>query len=102
MKEQNFINFSEFLERKEYLKNTSNSLEKKIKRANQVASQNSGRSDYPKLDQIRKGLLKKAEGSRPLRRGEYIDLYGYEKWRKYASDNKMPENSKWADAHIEK
>jgi len=102
MKEQSFIKFSDFLERKEYLRKTSNSFEKKINKANVVAGQNSGRPSYPELHKIRQGLLKKAEENRPLRRSEYIDLYSYEKWKKYTDDNKMPESSKWADAHIKK
>jgi len=102
MKEQKFINFSEFLERKEYLRQTSKSLEKRINKANVMAGQNSGLPRYPELHRIRQGLIKKAEENRPLRRSEYIDLYGYEKWLNYVEKNKMPENAKWADAHIKK
>lgn len=102
MKEQKFLKFSEFLEGREYLRQTSNTLEKKINKANVAAGQESGRPNYPRLNKIRKALLKKAEENRPLRRGEYIDLYGYDKWLKYVEKNDMPENAKWADAHLKK
>jgi len=94
-----FMNFSKFLEGREELRKTSKSFEKKLKRANAAASQQSGRADYPKLDQDRKKILKQAEEKRSLRRGEYIDLYGYEKWRDYVKTHDIPEDSKWADAH---
>ncbi len=94
-----FMNFSKFLEGREELRKTSGSLEKKLKRANTAASQNSGRDNYPRLNQKRKEILKQAEEKRSLRRGEYIDLYGYEAWLGYIKKHDIPENSKWADAH---
>ncbi len=52
---------------------------------------------------IEKGIfnycIKQAEEKRSLRRGEYIDLYGYEAWLGYIKKHDIPENSKWADAH---
>ena len=62
---------------------TSNSFEKKLKRANTDAMQNSGRLYYPEKDRKRKELLKQAEQQRPLRRSEFIKLYGYDAWLEY-------------------
>jgi len=40
-------------------------------------------------------LMKK----RPLRRGEFIDLYGYQAWLDYVKEHDLPEDHKFADAH---
>lgn len=97
--EEGFESFSKFLEGREELRKTSRSFEKKLKRANQAAADESGRPNFPRLNQIRKKILKKAEEKRSLRRGEYIKLYGYQAWLDYVKKHDIPENSKWADAH---
>lgn len=74
---------------------TSNSFEKKLKRANTDAMQNSGRLYYPEKDRRRKELLKQAEQQRPLRRSEFIKLYGYDAWLEYCLKNDIPEDTKW-------
>jgi len=74
---------------------TSNTFEKELKRAIEAAAQASGRPSYPSKDAKRKELIKQAEQKRPLRRSEFIDLYGYDDWLEYCLKNDIPENSKW-------
>jgi len=83
-----------------YLRKTSRRQEKKLQKANVLAMQSSGHPQFGYLDQKRKDIIKNIENQRPLRRSEFIDLYGYEAWIDYAEKYGIPEDSKWADAHI--
>jgi uncharacterized lipoprotein YehR (DUF1307 family) len=63
----------------------------------------SGMPNYPYLADQRKKLLRKAEAQRPLRRSEYIDLYGYQAWLDYCEQNGIdPHEADWADVHMHK
>ncbi|MDB4489938.1 DUF6321 domain-containing protein [bacterium] len=79
----------------EYRNLTSNSFEKRLEKANKLAGSNSGRLYYNQLNKNRQDLIKQAETKRPLRKSEYINLYGYEEWLQYCLDNDIPENSKY-------
>jgi hypothetical protein len=85
-----------------YQRSTSNSFEKKINRANVRAGQASGKPSYPHLNRQRQDLLRQAEGKRPLRRSEFVHLYGYEAWLDYCEKYGLPDTHKWADAHQHK
>ena len=82
-----------------YLRLTGPAFERQLNIANEKASRASGMPGYPALDNARKSLIKKAESMRPLRRFEFITLYGYQPWLDYTSEHGLPETHKWADAH---
>lgn len=82
-----------------YLRRTSKSSERRINRANVRAGLASGNPGYPYLNTKRQQLLRQAESQRPLRRSEFINLYGYDAWREYVAKHGLPETHKWADAH---
>ena len=84
----------------EYRNLTSNTFEKKLNKANVVAGQNSGRPSYGRHHKNRQDLVKQAEENRPLRRSEFIDLYGYDAWREYCLEHNIPENSKYANVKV--
>jgi len=81
------------------LANTSRRQEKLINKANVLAMQSSGNPAYSHMNKARNDMLGKIEKQRPLRRSEFINLYGYEAWREYTAEHGIPEDSKWADAH---
>jgi hypothetical protein len=86
-----------------YLANTSGRLEKRINKANVRAGSASGMPGYQHKDQQRQDLIRKAESKRPLRRSEFINLYGYQAWLDYCQKNDLdPKVQKWADAHMHK
>ena len=75
------------------------STEKAINKANLIASAASGTPNYEPLNRDRKKLLADIEKKRPLRRSEFIDLYGYQAWLDYVKEHDLPEDHKFADAH---
>jgi len=79
----------------EYRNLTSNTFEKKLNKANIVAGQNSGKPSYNKLNKKRKALVRQAEEKRPLRRSEFIDLYGYDAWLEYCLEHGISKYSKY-------
>lgn len=81
-----------------YLRKTGKNTERQINRANIGAMRSSGLPGYPAANNKRNALLKQAESQRPLRRSEFINLYGYNAWRDYVAKYGLPENHKWADA----
>ena len=81
-----------------YLRQTSHSTEKRINRANEKAGISSGQPAYPYRHAQRQELLRQVEQKRPLRRSEFINLYGYEAWLEYVTKHGLPEDHKWADA----
>ncbi len=85
-----------------YRGSTSRTFEKKLNRANVRAGLSSGLPDYQYKNRQRQDLLRTAEGKRPLRRQEFINLYGYEPWLAYCEKHGLPENHEWADAHLHK
>lgn len=83
-----------------YLRKTSRSQEKKLNRANERASRASGMPGYERLNAQRNDLIGQAEQSRPLRRNEFINKYGYDAWLEYTRKHGLPETHKWADAEM--
>lgn len=81
-----------------YLRKTSRSAEKRLNRANERAAKSSGMPNFQHLDAARNDLLGEIEKQRPLRRSEFINKYGYEKWLAYVKKHNLPENHKWADS----
>lgn len=81
-----------------YLRKTGKDTERQLNRVNVRAMRASGFPQYPDIDNERKAMLQKIEQQRPLRRSEFIDLYGYAAWREYIAKNNLPEDHKWADA----
>ncbi len=73
--------------------------EREINKANLVAGAASGTPNYEFYNKERKKLLADIEKKRPLRRGEFIDLYGYQAWLDYVNEHDLPEDHKFADAH---
>lgn len=98
-KEQLEAALNKISEDNRYLRRTSKSAEKRINRANVGAMRSSGLPGYQAANDKRNTLLKQAETKRPLRRSEFINLYGYDAWREYVAKHGLPENHKWADAH---
>lgn len=82
-----------------YTRLTGSAFERQLNIANERAARASGHPGYPAADRARKSLIKKAESMRPLRRSEFINLYGYQQWRDYTEQYGLPEDHKWADAH---
>jgi len=98
----NLADNSDISEGHYYLRKTGDSVERELNRLSLKCSVNSGRPDFHYWDSKRKDLIRKVEKMRPLRRSEYIDLYGYNGWLKYVADHDLPENHKWADADYNK
>ena len=84
-----------------YTRMTGPAIEKEIDKINNMCARVSGTPGYPACDRRRKALLQKIEKMRPLRRSEYINLYGYTQWREYVAANGLPEDHKWADADFQ-
>lgn len=87
-----------FLEGHHYLRKTGLSIERELNRLSLRCSVTSGTPEFRYWDSKRKDLIRTVEKMRPLRRSEYIDLYGYNSWLKYVADHELPESHKWADA----
>lgn len=86
-----------------YLRSTSRRLDKRINAANLRAGSASGMPDYPYQNRKRQELIRQAEAKRPLRRSEYIYLYGYQPWLDYCEKHGLdPHEADWADAHMHK
>ena len=88
--------------KRQYTRATGPAIEKEISRLNNVTARASGNPGYQGAQRRLQAMLSKVEKMRPLRRSEYIDLYGYPKWLAYAEANGLPENHKWADAEFQK
>jgi hypothetical protein len=80
-----------------YLRKTSKSEEKRLKIAKEKASLSSGNPSFERNNKKRNDLLLKIKEKRPLRRSEYISLYGYQAWLSYVQKHNLPETYKWAD-----
>ena len=97
-KEQLEIALNNIQEGHHYLRKTGEDVERQINRANVNAMQSSGMPGYQAANDKRNSLLSQAQSKRPLRRSEFINLYGYDAWREYVMKHGLPENHKWADA----
>lgn len=81
-----------------YLRKTSRGQEKRLNKANVRAMKSSGYPGHGINTAARNELIGQAEKSRPLRRSEFIDKYGYDAWMDYVEKHGLPETHKWADA----
>jgi hypothetical protein len=80
-----------------YLSRSNQQLEKELNRLNSMAIKKSGLPNHPNIDAERKKVLRAIQDLRPLRRSEYINLYGYKSWLDYTHSHGIPQNYKWAD-----
>ncbi len=98
-KEQLEAALNKINESHQYLRRTSKSSERNLERAKERAARSSGNLGYTRSNDARNALLKQIEKQRPLRRHEFIQLYGYQAWVDYVTKYGLPETHKWADAH---
>lgn len=82
----------------QYLRLTGEKFENTLERAKVLAMNNSGKQNYEWYRNQVLQLLKQAENIRPLRRSEFITMYGIEAWNDYTNQHGLPSDHKWADA----
>jgi len=72
-------------------------IRERLTAANNLCAMTTGLEEFPANNEARKVLLRELEAVTLLSRWEFICLHGYEAWRKYVDENKLPEDHPYAD-----